>query len=115
MYNNIKRVSHCVLPLSNNSNFFLVKKMEDAMTADEKRKLYEAIGYQENVAATEYPVTFVATRLRFVLVKACVRVLDEDLVVINAELNDLRAQLDQRPAASALRLVRIQCFLLVLG
>lgn len=82
----------------------LAKKIETAMTAEEKEKLYEAIGYQENAVPTQYPVTFVATRLSFILVRAQVRVLDEDCLVLVSEMKDFRAQLDQRPAASALRM-----------
>lgn len=35
--------------------FHSAKQIEEAMTADEKQKLYEAIGYQEQPIVTEYP------------------------------------------------------------
>lgn len=34
---------------------YLAKQIEEAMTADEKQKLYEAIGYEDTYVVTEYP------------------------------------------------------------
>jgi len=39
-------------------------KVQEAMTADEKEKLYAAIGYQESAAAAIYPKEVACTSLR---------------------------------------------------
>lgn len=46
---------------------YVVKQFEEAMTPEEKQKLFRAIDYQENAAPAEYPVEFVAVDLNFVL------------------------------------------------
>ncbi|KAH8275295.1 hypothetical protein KR026_004712 [Drosophila bipectinata] len=45
-----------------------VEKFEAAMTSEEKEKMYNAIGYQENAKPTDLPVEYVAILMNFKLV-----------------------------------------------
>lgn len=87
------------------------KQVQAIMTADEKEKLYKAIGYQENTTPTELPVHFVATKLKFELKKLQILVINDDLSaiddanrVMSLQLKNVTANLDQRPAAAAIKL-----------
>lgn len=83
-----------------------VKKFEEAMTPDEKQRLYKAIGYQENAAPAEYPIEFVDTTCTFILRKLEVQLRDDELgtpIVLNSELNGVKCRIDTRAAASAIK------------
>lgn len=47
------------------------------MTAEEKAKLYSAIGYQENSTTTVYPKEFVENKLTFMLNNLSISVRDD--------------------------------------
>ncbi|KAF5289221.1 hypothetical protein FQR65_LT00109 [Abscondita terminalis] len=84
----------------------IVKQFEEAMTADEKGRLYQAIGYQENCAPLEYPEAYVDTSGTFVLRKLEIQIQDDAAsvpVVLRAELAGVKCRLDTRVAASALK------------
>lgn len=88
------------------------KKFEAAMTNEEKAKLYDAIGYQENFTPTEDPEHFIGTDITFELDALEVIVRDEisksDLgelfeEILFLQLKGVVCNLQQRSAASALR------------
>ncbi|KAG8191289.1 hypothetical protein JTE90_003297 [Oedothorax gibbosus] len=83
----------------------IAKQIEEAMTAEEKEKLYEAIGYQEQPVPTEYPKEFVENKLLFLLHNLTVTLSDDtrsEPQVLKANLKEVSASVEQRPAASAL-------------
>jgi vacuolar protein sorting-associated protein 13A/C len=85
---------------------FVAKKFEDAMTPEEKAKLYHAIDYQENSKPTQYPKTFVEVSLGFMLKCLAVEVRDDSLdipQVLYTELKGVSCRIEQRPSADALR------------
>jgi len=86
---------------------FSAKKFEDAMTPEEKAKLYRAIDYQENSKPTQYPKTFVEVSLSFVLKCLAVEVWDDDALnipqVLCIELKGVSSHIEQRPSAEAIR------------
>jgi vacuolar protein sorting-associated protein 13A/C len=85
---------------------FAAKKFEDAMTPEEKAKLYRAIDYQENSTPTQYPKTFVAVSLNFMLKCLAVEVRDDtsDIPrVLCTELNSVSCAVEQRPSAEAIK------------
>lgn len=55
----------------------IAQKFQKEMTAAEKEKLYAAIGYQENSASPEYPASFIAKKLNFLLKNFSLSVFDE--------------------------------------
>lgn len=87
-------------------------KFKTAMNADEKAKLFKAIGYQEGGVETELPVKYVAIVAAFKLqmLEICIR--DESLTpndasdtltVMTFQIHGVSCQIDQRPAASGLK------------
>lgn len=87
-------------------------KFKTAMTADEKEKLFKAIGYHEDGVETELPVEYVALVAQFKLqmLEICIR--DESLApidvtdtltVMSFQIHGVSCQVDQRPAASGLK------------
>lgn len=85
---------------------FSVKKFEEAMTPEEKDRLYKAIDYQENAAPAEYPLEFVDTTCIFVLNKLEVVLVNDELqtpIVLNSELSGVKCRIDRRIAASAMK------------
>lgn len=85
----------------------IAEKFEKAMTPAEKQKLYAAIGYQENSVPPEYPVTFVAKKLNFLLKNFSLSVFDEskgNSVIVRVMLDDMSASFEERPRAEAIRL-----------
>lgn len=83
-----------------------IKQFEEAMTPEEKQKLFRAIDYQENAAPAEYPVEFVAVDLNFVLHSLEVEVRDDACSVprvLFAALQKVSAKFEQRPAGQAVK------------
>ena len=86
------------------------KKFQAAMTVEEKEKLFQAIGYQENTVATELPETFIAIKMHFEL--KCLEVFiksnieDERSIenVMHLQLNHVKCSIDQRPSAQSIKL-----------
>ncbi|KRX90575.1 Vacuolar protein sorting-associated protein 13A [Trichinella pseudospiralis] len=64
----------------------ITTQFEKAMTKEEKAKLYEAIGYQENQAPTVYPKEFVDIDIRFKLGCFTVVVLDTNETGLEGEV-----------------------------
>lgn len=84
------------------------------MTPGEREKLYKAIGYQEGSAPTELPENYVATNMKFELKMLEISVINdsnsksnllevEENRVLLVQLKGVACELDQRPAAAALK------------
>jgi len=74
------------------------------MTKEEKQKLYQAIGYQENAAPAQYPHFFVAVKTSFTLGSLQVVVNDESMPeheVVKLVISGVHCTLEQRPSAMA--------------
>ncbi|KFM65296.1 Vacuolar protein sorting-associated protein 13C, partial [Stegodyphus mimosarum] len=83
----------------------IAKQFEEAMTPEEKQKLYEAIGYQEQPTITEYPKEFVENKLLFLLHNLTLVLSDDtksEPQVLKANLKEVSAIVEQRPAAQGL-------------
>ncbi|XP_059483152.1 intermembrane lipid transfer protein Vps13 isoform X2 [Neocloeon triangulifer] len=87
-----------------NSGSDIATKIDAAMTKEEKQKLYQAIGYQENAAPTQYPHFYVAVKTSFTLGSLQVTVNDEDMTdseVVKLVISGVKCNLEQRPSALA--------------
>lgn len=83
-----------------------MKQFQEAMTPQEKAKLFRAIDYQENSAPAEYPEAFVATNCAFVLRSLEIEIRDDSLAVprvLSTILKGVNCRLQQRPAAKGLK------------
>ncbi|KAK6731863.1 hypothetical protein RB195_007989 [Necator americanus] len=78
-------------------------QFNEAMTPEEKAKLFEAIDYQENIPPTNYPKEFVENKFDFRLGQVAV-IVDG---AVSLFLLDLRAYVEQRPSANAMNLKSI--------
>ncbi|XP_021940255.1 vacuolar protein sorting-associated protein 13 isoform X3 [Zootermopsis nevadensis] len=86
----------------------IAKKFEDAMTPEEKIKLYRAIDYQENSKPTQYPKEFVEISLSFMLKCLAVEVRDDSLDiprVLCTELKGVSSHIERRPSADAVKVI----------
>ena len=86
-----------------------VKKLEEALTPEEKDKLYEAIDYQESASLSTsiYPKGFVAHILKFQLDNLLINIRDDDLPytrssVLALDLANVSCNITQRPKANNL-------------
>lgn len=82
-----------------------MKKFEEAMTPQEKEKLYRAIDYQENSAPAHYPETFEDIDISFFLHGLQVLLLDTDKdhpQVLDLQINGCRAGFKSRPSANGI-------------
>lgn len=92
-----------------------------AMTPEEKEKLFKAIGYQENASPTELPENYVATQLQFKL--SCLEISVKSNIsgekatenVILLRLNQVQCAVHQRPSAQSIKLDLTMRELLVYG
>ncbi|CAD27608.1 Vacuolar protein sorting-associated protein 13 [Caenorhabditis elegans] len=73
-------------------------QFQEAMTPEEKAKLFEAIDYQENIPPTNYPKEFVENKFDFKLGQVAI-VVDG---AVSMQLLKLVASVEQRPSASAM-------------
>lgn len=86
----------------------IVTQFEEAMTPEEKAKLFDAIDYEENTPPSDYPKHFVENKIDLGLKKLLIAV-EDDLkdrtrqVVVNLELDNLKADVEQRPSARAMK------------
>ncbi|CAL1260772.1 unnamed protein product [Larinioides sclopetarius] len=83
----------------------IAKQIEEAMTPEEKQKLYEAIGYHEQPVITEYPKEFIENKLIFLLHNLTITLSDDtksEPQVLKVTLKEVSAAVDQRPAAQAM-------------
>ncbi|XP_066591225.1 intermembrane lipid transfer protein Vps13 isoform X2 [Prorops nasuta] len=88
-----------------NSAAAIMKKFEEAMTPQEKEKLYRAIDYQENSAPVHYPDTYEMIDTRFFLHGLQIILLDSDKGhprVLDIQLNGVQACFKSRPSANGI-------------
>lgn len=84
---------------------FTVRKFEEAMTPQEKEKLYRAIGYQENTGSTHYPETYEDIDCRFFLHGLEIFVLDTEKEfpqVLDLQFNGVQVGFKSRPSGSGI-------------
>ncbi|XP_077994048.1 intermembrane lipid transfer protein VPS13A-like isoform X3 [Glandiceps talaboti] len=77
------------------------------LTAGEKSKMYDAIGYSEGAADPTMPLDYVGMKFHFKLKKTSLQLCDDSLwkkEVVNLDLEDLYASVQQRPSADAVKL-----------
>lgn len=85
-----------------------MRKFEEAMTPQEKEKLFRAIDYQENSAPAHYPETYEEMDLRFYLHGLQVVFLDTDKEypdILNLEFSGVQAGFKSRPSGNAISYV----------
>ncbi|XP_020292498.1 vacuolar protein sorting-associated protein 13C isoform X2 [Pseudomyrmex gracilis] len=88
-----------------NSAAAIMRRFEEAMTPQEKEKLYRAIDYQENSAPAHYPETFEMIDTRFFLHGLQISLLDTDKehpCILDLQLHGVRAGFKSRPSANAI-------------
>ena len=82
------------------------KKFEEAMTPEEKAKLYRAIDYQENAAPQMYPKFFIEHIVTFRIHCLSAEVRDDSLLVprvLSGELKGVAFRFEHRPSANAVK------------
>lgn len=77
------------------------------MTAEEKQRLYQAIGYQENASPVIYPEEYIDTVATFVLKMFTIELSDvaknnKFISVFKCDLNTVKCRLETRPAGQGL-------------
>jgi vacuolar protein sorting-associated protein 13A/C len=77
----------------------IIAQFEQAMTPEEKAKLYDAIDYQENIPPTDYPKTYVENRVRAGVNAVSLKV-EETLELKFTQINAL---FEQRSSARAIK------------
>ncbi|XP_059615380.1 intermembrane lipid transfer protein Vps13 isoform X2 [Phlebotomus argentipes] len=90
----------------------ILNQFNAAMTNEEKAKLYNAIGYSENAMPTELPEDYVAMRLHFEMNTLEVAIMNDQSEkcdskrsrILMLQLREVHCKIDQRPAASAIKL-----------
>ncbi|XP_076625592.1 vacuolar protein sorting 13C isoform X3 [Colletes latitarsis] len=88
-----------------NSAAAIMRKFEQAMTPQEKEKLYRAIDYQENTAPTHYPETYEMIDTRFLLHELQIIILDmakDHPCILDLQLHDVQTCFKSRPSANAI-------------
>ncbi|KAI4489144.1 hypothetical protein M0804_004642 [Polistes exclamans] len=88
-----------------NSAAAIMRKFEEAMTPQEKEKLYRAIDYQENTAPAHYPETYEMIDTNFFLHGLQLLLLDTDKEhpsILDLQLNSVQAGFKSRPSANAI-------------
>lgn len=82
-----------------------MQKFENAMTSEEKERLYAAIDYQENAVEVDYPEEYVATSCKFVLYLLEIQIKEDSAAspVLNIQLNNVNCSVDLRPGANAMK------------
>ncbi|XP_063619785.1 intermembrane lipid transfer protein Vps13 [Cydia splendana] len=88
----------------------IMKQFQNAMTPEEKAKLFRAIDYQENSAPLHLPTEYVAVEMCFRLDRCQVAV-NDDKEVLKACVDNVEVEMGQRPSANAIRVdVQMQAF-----
>ncbi|OAD52957.1 Vacuolar protein sorting-associated protein 13A, partial [Eufriesea mexicana] len=88
-----------------NSAAAIMRKFEQAMTPQEKEKLYRAIDYQENSAPAHYPETYEMIDTRFLLHELQIIILDTDKehpCILDLQLHSVQACFKSRPSANGI-------------
>lgn len=94
------------LTLTNIFFLIIVKQFEEAMTQEEKSRLFKAIDYQENAAPAQFPEAYIDNTCIFVLRTLEVELRDDDHDVpriLFTELKGVKCRLETRAAANALK------------
>uniref|UniRef100_UPI00398F8396 intermembrane lipid transfer protein VPS13C isoform X2 n=1 Tax=Pristiophorus japonicus TaxID=55135 RepID=UPI00398F8396 len=81
------------------------ESINDLMTAEEKTKLYTAIGYSESSHNLTLPKEYVANVMSFKLVTTSITIREEPNVpeILNVQMIDLSTSVYQRPGAKGLK------------
>ncbi|XP_078056331.1 intermembrane lipid transfer protein VPS13C isoform X2 [Mustelus asterias] len=81
------------------------ESINDLMTAEEKTKLYTAIGYSESSHNLTLPKEYVANVISFKLVTTSITIREEPHVpeILNVQMIDLSTSVFQRPGAQGLK------------
>ncbi|XP_067829405.1 intermembrane lipid transfer protein VPS13C isoform X2 [Heptranchias perlo] len=81
------------------------ESINDLMTAEEKTKLYTAIGYSESSHNLTLPKQYVANVISFKLVTTSITIREEPNVpeILNVQMIDLSTSVFQRPGAKGLK------------
>ncbi|GCC33396.1 hypothetical protein chiPu_0011865, partial [Chiloscyllium punctatum] len=81
------------------------ESINDLMTAEEKTKLYTAIGYSESSHNLTLPKEYVANVISFKLVATSITIREEPSVpeILNVQMIDLSTSVFQRPGAKGLK------------
>ena len=88
-------------PVANN-----IKMFSEALTVEDKSKLYEVLDYQENAHHGIFPKSFEARKLNFNLANFVIDIKDDDLndaKVLQVDLETVTVDLRQRPSADYLQ------------
>uniref|UniRef100_A0A3B3ZUH9 Uncharacterized protein n=1 Tax=Periophthalmus magnuspinnatus TaxID=409849 RepID=A0A3B3ZUH9_9GOBI len=80
--------------------------LDDIMTAEEKHKLYTAIGYSGSSHNLALPKEYVAVVVRFQLLRTSVTIREKPEIpeILKVQIIDLSTKISQRPGAQAIRL-----------
>ncbi|CAG0894737.1 unnamed protein product, partial [Darwinula stevensoni] len=82
------------------------RRLAEAMTSEEKAKLYEAIGYEEGMTVAEYPASYVERKIEIRLGEAQFSILDNDQpvkLISKFCFCNVVLGLEQRPSADGLQ------------
>uniref|UniRef100_A0A3P9AR25 Vacuolar protein sorting 13 homolog C n=1 Tax=Maylandia zebra TaxID=106582 RepID=A0A3P9AR25_9CICH len=81
------------------------ERLDQIMTAEEKEKLYTAIGYSGSSHNLALPRKYVAVIVNFQLLRTSVTVREEPNVpeILKVQMIDLKTKISQRPGAQAIR------------
>ncbi|KAK3890033.1 hypothetical protein Pcinc_005997 [Petrolisthes cinctipes] len=101
----------------------IVKKLEAEMTDDEKKKLYEAIGYSETLPSPDLPVEYVDLKMVFLLHQLVLTISDDidngegggQQCVAKASLQHVSAEFEKRSGADAIKVISCMKGFLVEG
>ncbi|XP_049870372.1 intermembrane lipid transfer protein Vps13 isoform X3 [Pectinophora gossypiella] len=81
----------------------ILKQFQNAMTSDEKEKLFRAIDYQENTSPLHLPTEYVAVEGEFFLERLKLTVVGDTMPVLTASVDAVSLHTSQRPSANAIR------------
>ncbi|PAV62062.1 hypothetical protein WR25_11522 isoform B [Diploscapter pachys] len=79
----------------------IASKFQEAMTPEEKAKLFEAIDYQENMPPTDYPKNFVENKVQFKLGETVVAVDG----AVSLKFLQIETAVQMRPSAGAVNVI----------
>jgi hypothetical protein len=70
------------------------------MTTTEKTKLYEAIGYEEDIPK-EFPLHFIAHKLKFIINKLSITIKDANQTVTQLSLDSIQLRVNHMPSSNS--------------
>ncbi|XP_019641996.1 PREDICTED: vacuolar protein sorting-associated protein 13A-like [Branchiostoma belcheri] len=73
------------------------------LTEEERKKLYEGIGYSEDDVLPDKPKEYVENRFNFSLKSCCFKLRNHGMDLVNSKLEEVFAMFEQRPSAKAFR------------